>query len=267
MKTQSNQSVLIKKVCALSLSIFLCMCTNVPSGETVLKVASFNTGHFNMGSLGGYQGEDVIETLSLWQDWIIQQQCDILFVQEWNVYFDKDSVYTAQKELLDPYYKNVDWGDLNLWIHNGICTNIPIQDKQVKKFNGDYYAVVTHADISGKKVALISFHLNWNVNYHMLDLKQLTDFLGEFEYFIAGGDTNASQESQLSFKKAGFNIANGGDYGFICTSPGSTINKGTHCCIDNIITSANIMIRHPYSTITNVNDQDHLPILAEVVIK
>ena len=237
------------------------------SEETILKVASFNTGHFNMGDLGGYQGDSVIGTLSLWRDWISKQQCEILFVQEWNVFFDKDSVYTAQKELLDPFYKHVVWGELNTWIHNGICTNFPIQGKQVKKLSGDYYAVVTSADIAGKQVALISVHLNWNVNYHMLDLTQFIEFLQGFEYFIAGGDMNASQAGQLLFKTAGFNMANGGDYGFISTSPGGTSKVSDRCCLDNIITSANIEIRHPYSSITNVNDQDHLPILAEVVIK
>lgn len=86
------------------------------------------------------------------------------------------------------------------------------------------------------------------------------------EYFIAGGDMNALQEEQLLFKKAGFNIANGGDAGFICTYPKNTI-KNKNYCIDNITTSANIKIRHPHSVVTNVNDQDHLPILAEVVIE
>ena len=238
-----------------------------PSKETVLKVASFNTGHFNMGNLGGYQGDDVIGTLSLWRDWIRKQKCDILLVQEWNLFFDKDSVYTAQKELLEPFYRNIVWGDLNEWIYNGICTNLPIQGKQVKKLSSQYYAVVTNANIAGKQVALVSVHLNWNVNYHTLDLTQFIEFLKGFEYFIAGGDMNASQAGQLLFKAAGFNIANGGDYGFISTSPGGTSKVSDRCCLDNIITSANIEIRHPYSSITNVNDQDHLPILAEVVIK
>ena len=237
--------------------------------QIVLKVGSFNTGHFNMGNLGGYQGKNVTGTLSLWQEWISQQKCDILFLQEWNVFFDKDSVYLAQKELLDPYYTNIVWGDLNEWIHNGICTNLPIQGKQVKRFNGAYYAVVTFTDFFGKQVALVSVHLNWNVNFHELDLTQFIEFLGEFDTFIAGGDINTTKEGQLRFKKAGFNIANGGDYGFICTSPGNTsrADLDSKCCLDNIITSPNITIMHPYSSTTHVNDQDHLPILAEVVIK
>ncbi len=250
----------------LGVLLSLCSCTQNAPKEIVLKACAFNTGHFNQGELGGYQGRNVLDTLSIWKDWVCKQGCDIFFLQEWNMYFDKDSAYNAQREILDPYYKNILWGDNNTYIHNGICTNLPLENKRIEHLSTDYYALVADVEIADQKVSLISVHLNWQEEHHMNDLNQFIEFLSGFDSFIAGGDMNASQAEQLLFKQAGFNIANGGDAGFICTWPMGAV-KATNYCIDNIVTSTNIEIRHPHSVITNVNDQDHFPILAEIVIK
>lgn len=60
-----------------------------------LKVATYNTGHFNQGRLGGLQGEGkfVKAELNNWKRWIGEQNLDIIAVQEWNRYFDKDSAF------------------------------------------------------------------------------------------------------------------------------------------------------------------------------
>ena len=256
---------------------FFCLCNHLDEAlleepeyeETVLKVASFNTGHFNMGALGGYQGTKVEETLSHWRDWISGQQFDILFLQEWNLFFDKNRKYTAQTELLDPFYEYIFWGDLQDWVLNGICTNLTARDAQVKYFHGYYYAVVAYTNFSGKTVALISAHLSRDIHLHKSDIQQFIEFLGTFDCFVAGGDLNATQEDHLLFKDAGYHIANGGINGFFKTFPGYDPVSDTYnnSYADNIITSADIEIRNPFTITTNLNDHDHLPVIAEVVIQ
>src|SRR5690625_6676095 len=58
-----------------------------------LRVGTYNVGHFNQGRLGGFQGEGRIVRAELnnWRKWIGQQGLDIIGVNEWNLYFDKDS--------------------------------------------------------------------------------------------------------------------------------------------------------------------------------
>jgi hypothetical protein len=72
-----------------------------------LKVATYNVGHFNQGDAGGLElsdsmGEKVKEkniqlNMLSWRDWIGTQSIDILGVQEWNRYFDKDSTFIRKQ--------------------------------------------------------------------------------------------------------------------------------------------------------------------------
>ncbi len=111
-----------------------------------LKVGTYNVGHFNQGRLGGFQWTDkpttVTAELNNWRKWIGEQSLDILGVNEWNRYFDKDSTYKAEDELLAPYYSNVYFGDENTWIYNGIATNYKLENIRQETSHGDYYAVM-----------------------------------------------------------------------------------------------------------------------------
>jgi endonuclease/exonuclease/phosphatase family metal-dependent hydrolase len=94
--------------------------------------------------------------------------------------------------------------------------------------------------------------------------------LKKYEYFICLGDINASDEEQLRFQKAGFNIANGGYLGWFTTSSGSVkmqrMKDDANCHIDNIITSKNIKIMNVSAPYTGLNDYDHLPVITDIII-
>lgn len=84
------------------------------------------------------------------------------------------------------------------------------------------------------------------------------------------GDMNAKDEEHLRFQKEGFNIANGGLQVFLRTSKGaldlSGYKGGVNTNLDNIITSKNIKVMNISAPQPVLNYQDHLPIVADLVI-
>lgn len=237
-----------------------------------LKVGTYNVGHFNQGRLGGFQGSGNIVKAELnnWKTWIGMQSIDILSLNEWNLYFDKDSTYDATDEILAPYYSNIRFGKENTWIYNGIATNFPLYNIEQKDLDGEYYAVSGEIKIGSKIIKVISVHVPWQKDWHDRSLNKLIEYLKEFEYFICMGDMNAKDENQQLFLKAGFNSANGGNMGWFSTTPGSESSTGykgnQDRNIDNIVTSSNIKIMNVHSPKTGLNDLDHKPIIADVVI-
>jgi endonuclease/exonuclease/phosphatase family metal-dependent hydrolase len=113
-------------------------------------------------------------------------------------------------------------------------------------------------------------HIPWQKEGHAPALKAFIAELKKYEYFICFGDTNSSDAEILSVRDAGFNIANGGNQGWFVTAAGDVRRNGMidgkdkH--IDNIITSKNIKIMNVSAPYTTLNDMDHLPIIADVII-
>ncbi len=237
-----------------------------------LKVGTYNVGHFNQGRLGGFQGSEKMSKaeLSNWKRWIGKQSLDLFVVNEWNKFFDKDSVYNAQKELLDPYYSHVYFGQQNRWIYNGIATNFKLTNLHQVEWAGEYYALIGELKVGDQVIHIISTHIPWQKQWHDKALKDLIHLLGDYEYFICMGDMNAWDKGQKLFLKAGFNMANGGNMGWFPTAGGTSAAagyKGMHNVnIDNIITSKNIKIMDVHAPKTSLNDLDHLPIIADVII-
>jgi endonuclease/exonuclease/phosphatase family metal-dependent hydrolase len=253
-----------------------------------LRVGTYNVGHFNQGMKGGLEvrgkknypdnkavtGNYIQQEMLSWRSWIGEQSLDIFAVQEWNRYFDQDSTYIAETELLKPFYNNIYFGDEHSWIYNGIATHYKLTNLRQKYWFGEYYALTGDLKIGNKTIAIISTHIPWQNdsarNWHKPSLELFIKELKKYEYFICFGDTNSSDEEILGFSEARFNIANGGAQGWFVTGPGGPKKKGmadapnTH--IDNIITSKNIKIMNVSAPHTTLNDMDHLPVLADVVI-
>lgn len=247
-----------------------------------LRVASYNVGHFNQGVAGGLEvrGEAVygkegkqkyakLELLN-WREWISQESLDILAVQEWNTYFDQDSTLHAATELLEPFYNNIYFGDGNRWIYNGIASHYPLVNLRQKYWAGEYYALVGDLKIGEKTITVMSTHIPWQKEWHAAALDSLLAEMKQYEYLICFGDMNATDAEQLLFQDAGFNIANGGHQGWFGTASGSLRLAGRRAGpdknIDNIVTSQNIKIMNVSAPYTGLNDQDHLPILADLII-
>lgn len=237
-----------------------------------LRVGTYNVGHFNQGRLGGFQGEGKMMKAELanWRKWIGEQSLDILATNEWNHYFDKDSTLVAEEELLKPFYKDVYWGRENRWIYNGIATNHQLHNLHQVQWNGDYYALVGDLHLNGKVVKVISTHIPWQKEWHDESLYDLIELLKQYEYFICMGDMNAKDGNQQKFLEAGFHMANGGAMGWFTTAQGNAASSGyrggENINIDNIVTSSNIRIMDVSAPVTGLNDLDHLPVLADLVI-
>ncbi len=260
------------KMKKIIITVVILVCARFLGAQTFpikLRVGTYNVGHFNQGSLGGFQypGEQAEAELLRWKEWIGKQGLDFFSVNEWNKYFDKDSTINAENALLKPYYNNIYLGDRNAWIYNGIATNYKLTNIRQKYTFGDYYAIIGDVKIGGKTITIMSTHIPWQKDWHTPALDSLIAEMKKYKYLICFGDINALDAEQLRFVSEGFNIANGGAQGWFCTAPtGALIGKkdGTH--IDNIITSSNIKIFNVSVPFTGLNDQDHLPILADVVI-
>jgi endonuclease/exonuclease/phosphatase family metal-dependent hydrolase len=237
-----------------------------------LRVGTYNIGHFNQGRLGGFQGTGNIVKAELqnWKNWIGKESLDLFIVNEWNKHFDKDSTYNAENELLKPFYNNIYFGKENRWIYNGIATNYQLKNIRQVNWSGDYYAVIGDLVIGKKTITILSTHIPWQKEWHAPSLDALIAELKKYEYFICLGDINAFDDAQLKFVKEGFNMANGGHMGWFTTAGGTmsaTGRKGSpNTNIDNIITSKNIKIMNVSAPFTGLNDLDHLPVLADVVI-
>lgn len=238
-----------------------------------LRVGTYNIGHFNQGRLGGFQwtGKNTVTAeLNNWRKWIGEQGLDILGVNEWNRYFDKDSTFDATAELLAPYYSKVYLGEENTWIYNGIATNYTLNNiRQINSY-GDYYAILGDLKIGDKVITIISTHLPWQKEWHDDSVADLIKLLGDLDYFICLGDMNANDANQQLFVEAGFNMANGGDMGWFQTAAAKSAASGyagkADVNIDNIITSSNIRIMNVRVPKTGLNDLDHLPVLADVIV-
>ncbi len=256
-------------VVSVQLSAYAQTADNLPLR---LRVGSYNIGHFNQGSLGGFQGlkGHVQAELLHWKNWIGSQNLDVFVINEWNTYFDKDSVYHAEEQLLKPFYKNVYLGKTNRWIYNGIATNYNLTNIRQVRWDGDYYAILGDLKVGEKVITIISSHIPWQKEIHDKSLQSLIDELKKHEYFICMGDMNASDTNQLKFVEAGFNMANGGHLGWFSTAAAAVMKSGRkgepNTNIDNIVTSSNIKIFNVSAPRTGLNDLDHLPILADLVV-
>lgn len=261
-----------------------CYSQSPENAPVKLRVATYNVGHFNQGMKGGLEvrakaqypkdksvTENYIQQEMLsWRSWIGTQSLDFFAAVEWNKYFDQDSTYKATEELLKPYFNHIYFGDEHTWIYNGIATNYHLTNIRQKYWYQDYYALMADFKIGNTTITFISTHIPWQKKGHGPALDSLVAELKTLDYFICCGDMNASDADQLKFLRAGFNMANGGFQGWFTTAPGKLkragMVDGPNSHIDNIITSKTIKIMNVTAPHTGLNDMDHLPVIADLVV-
>lgn len=234
----------------------------------VIRVGTYNVGHFNQGKLGGYQGPDPREAMLRWRHWIQQQAFDLFFIQEWNRHFDKDGTLDATEELLRPLFSDIVFGQENRYIYNGIATDFKLSNpRQVPLTHKEYYLTQADWRLGDVTITLMSVHVPWQQCCHESSIDALIAELRRHKYFICSGDLNAPDRNVLKIKAAGIQVANGGDEGWFCTAAARCATAKTDVHIDNILTSTNIVIRKVSAPHIGLSEQDHLPLLAELVIQ
>lgn len=146
----------------------------------------------------------------------------------------------------------------------------------------------TYIEVNGKKIAVFNTHLDVsasrsteNVQYKVLQSRELCEIVAKEEYFILLGDFNTTcmgvyeddYVNQLKpFVDAGFHLANCSEFGFDITWYATSSKDGEKYPTDNIITSANITINDAVvdyqKADNNPNGQilDHMPLIAYLTV-
>ena len=237
------------------------------SFPTKLTVMTYNIGRFSYGVSPYYLSEDYAEKLANYKRFFSEKQCDIVGLQEQNVYLDgatSGSVLanSAIFNYLYPYNMDSD---------NWTCikSKFPLKNKGSGSFtasNRTYVYATTKVD--GKDIFLMCVHTTPNEGEteeakRIAEVQEIISIVSGKEYFIVFGDFNALSTSLYDyFLNAGFHIANGGYLPFEVTYPHS---EGYS--LDNIVTSSNIIV--DFSAAQDVYDDlssDHIPFIANLTV-
>lgn len=245
--------------------------------KTRLKLCTFNLGHFDYGTANGIPAETLSAKLAKWKEFVAENNCDIIGLQECYRNVDKAGAITSMS-LFEPVYPN-DCGEID-WTR--LKTQFAISNYEEITFSsGRGLSIKCDMDINGKTVKVYNVHLTPGQSEEALTKRasEITELIAELanqSSFICFGDFNARALTEFDpFVSAGFKIANGGYLPAVYSvtsnsSSWATWPDPTGYTVDysdNIIVSSDIIIKHSwglntYSDLTS----DHIPILADVVV-
>ncbi|MBP3300004.1 MAG: hypothetical protein J6M34_00690 [Clostridia bacterium] len=212
-----------------------------------IKVATMNYGLWNDGATKFVEDSKVDTVLAAWKKMLDDNDVDILAGQEWLRFFDRSNTMTAEDALFA--YKYRYQFSTATGFGKNLVSKTAIENYVAKSFtkNKDRQYTKSYTTINGKKVCLINAHCSLETNFSInrkAEFEELIRIMDQEKYVIVFGDFNAYNVSEFNlFKKAGYSVANGGEFGTFDTwtnfdKPSSWKNKA----IDNIIVSPNIEI-------------------------
>ena len=251
------------------------------SFETDFKVMSYNVGSWTaFGASATSSNQETWYTLQ--NDIISSEAPDFLGIQEYDDQIGSYSVPVMIKQYL-PYLFGVD--KVSGKAGRALASKRRMKNSREVNFqnqNGEQRSyLITDIFVNGKTVKFLTAHLALDKATIILQIQELLSTVNNYEYWILTGDFNINFPSSQSegynvlikpFLDAGYNVANGADFGFIPTF--STKQPGDDSdwrCLDNIMCSSNIDITNVYVNRKKITDHagygiDHLPLIAEVVI-
>lgn len=164
-----------------------------------------------------------------------------------------------------------------------IASKYPLTDYIERDFtDGGYYYDSCVINANGIPVNLVITHLHWDDrDKRTSEMQTIMSVLAGFQTFILCGDFNTTDNYDVDgadyvaiikpLIDAGYNVANGGAFGFKVTYSSFPDNSWT-ACLDNIVTSPNIEITEVEVDETKLHDDittervDHLPLIATLQI-
>lgn len=271
-------------------SYFVIRKTEIIDGDLqTIKVMSYNVGNWYIGSGTNVPTAKKSEYEQLIRDILTNNDCDIVAFQEYWSTFCADG--TTAVSILDDYYSSIDTIDgTTTYMGKGICMNMVPKTKVTQSYtqqSGTHKRFrVNVVEINNHDVYIISCHLDWsNKTIQYSQVQDLLNYVSDKDYFIICGDFNPTirvTEDRTGtdyinvakpFIDAGYNMANWKN-SFIATAfNGTGLDDSTSIsCLDNIITSANILIFNVQTDIEKLIDNvldkiDHIPIVATLVIQ
>lgn len=238
----------------------------VISESSYLKFATWNTGLFNDG-VNKVPTADAPAQMVKFRKTIGEMNADIINTNEWLQYFDAGNTYLSATVIGFKYLYSTatSWTASFSKIEPSNITLVPFTSSGSGR--GYRWFNVTVGD---KVLTIINTHLDTDVNpslHRASQIQELIAFMTGKEYVILSGDFNVYNDSEYdAFRNAGFNLCNGGDFGWFDTWPVNIEGSAwgtTH--LDNIITSSDIVPQYVEAIESPISD--HAPILASLWIK
>lgn len=248
-----------------------------------IKVMQYNCGQWYDGGHDNVPASKDAEYYDLQTKMIDDANPDILALEEYTAQFSKAgrTALSFLSQRFTYYHEQTD-GTTTTVTQRAIFSKYPISDYVTHRFqdadNNTYYYDTCTIMVGDTPVHFIITHLHWNNRtYRNNESALILADANNYETVIICGDMNtvdcyntsgADYNAVLKkFVDDGYHLANGGDFGFIYTLE----NSGTEYCLDNIITSSNILIESVYADRTKINDEitdatDHLPLIATLQI-
>ena len=256
----------------------------IPLQYTELRVMNYNVGQWYIGTTSKVPVDKKAEYYDIHNEAFSVNRPDIVMLQEALSTWCADG--SPASELLDPYFDNIE-GSRNTTNYQGhyICTNgYPMTDYTVHNFTGASFgdcpafesAKIT---VGGKDIYILNTHHNLNDSLAIMQTNQVLATVADMEYFILCGDFNTGAEMVgdyeydtflKPFVDAGYNLANCG-VAWLYTYYDTASPLGVRYKTDNIITSANIIIKDVYVDTTKLTADtgekiDHIPLIADVFV-
>lgn len=232
------------------------------AGQLRLKVASWNIGGFSLGTSGDptITPQTFDEMRGKWRQAINDLGMDLMLCCEYNTRFmDAQGGYPAVSArdavFNESIFRYAEIGPeipANKYMQTAIFSNIPLSESQIVYFTqseqaGRYYQL-SSIMLNGVAVTLISTHLDFvpggstpeeTERIHQVRISQINELLdacANSSHAIICGDFNTNRDDHRDdfnlFINAGFNAANHGYLGDICTWPAG---DGPHAVLDNVL--------------------------------
>lgn len=256
------------------------------SDRPTLKVMDYNVGQWYYGGHVVVPADKDAEYYALQNGMIQANNPDILVMEEYLTQFSATG--RSALTMLQQYFPYIHEENAVSSVSSGagrcIASKYPITNYVTHQYtqagSPRYYDSCT-ITVDGIPITVVVTHLNYNASSDTSRINQLNElktFCQAQERFIACGDLNtldckstsgADYQSMIvPLLNAGFHLANCSDFGFLVTYSDEPVGTYTGC-LDNIITSSNIVVTDAYVDTTKLTDglterTDHMPLIAEL---
>lgn len=253
------------------------------SKNRTLKVMTYNVGTWYEGKHDNVPANQDAEYYALQKGMIIANDPDIICIEEYCKQFSKTgrTAISILQECGYAYIHEQGGDDPQASSANGRCiaSKYPLSNYTARNFNdgsGTYYDSCV-VSVNGIQINIVITHLHWNDrDKRASEIALIMSLLSGYTRFILAGDFNTYDNYDTEgldyiavikpLIDAGYNVANGGNFGFIETYSDEPDGTWTGV-LDNIVTSANIAITNVVVDETKLNDGlnervDHIPLIA-----
>lgn len=252
-----------------------------PDAQSTLKIMSYNVGAWTaFGNNATPENQETWHTLQ--NNILAEERADLIGIQEYEDAIGSYNV-SAMIRQYAPYLFDVD--RVNNKAGRAIASKYLMTNSREINFTNQKGEIRSYligdVNIGGKIIKFITAHLALDNATVILQIQEIITAVASFDYWILTGDFNMEFPNVESegyahlikpFLDAGYNVANGSDFGFIPTFSTKTPEQDTDWhCLDNIMCSSNIDITNVYVNRQKITEHagyaiDHLPLVAEVVV-